>query len=65
MIIYVGKYYLLNVGYQKIEGYIGSHKGIRYHLLDFQCGSQPKELKKTFNRWHSSLRSCIEHAFGV
>lgn len=64
--IYVGKYYLVDdAGYQQIEGYLGPYKGIRYHLPDFQHGGRPKGLKEIFNRWHSSLRSCIERALGV
>ena len=65
LMIFVGKYYLVDAGYQQTEGYLGPYRGIKYHLPDFQRGGRPKGLKETFNRWHSSLRSCIERAFGV
>ena len=65
LMIFVGKYYLVDARYQQTDGYLGPYRGIRYHLPDFQRGGRPKGLKETFNRWHSSLRSCIERAFGV
>ncbi|WCJ41876.1 hypothetical protein M5689_022715 [Euphorbia peplus] len=60
-----GKYYLVDAGYPQIEGYLAPYKGTRYHLPDFQRGGRPKGQKETFNRWHSSLRCCIERTFGV
>ncbi|KAJ9145635.1 hypothetical protein P3X46_027997 [Hevea brasiliensis] len=60
-----GKYYLVDAGYQQMEGYLAPYKGTRYHLPDFQRGGRPRGLKEIFNRWHSSLRCCIERTFGV
>ncbi|XP_050222661.1 uncharacterized protein LOC126672750 [Mercurialis annua] len=60
-----GKYYLVDAGYSQIEGFLAPYKGTRYHLPEFQRSGRPKGLKETFNRWHSSLRSCIERTFGV
>ncbi|KAF2316316.1 hypothetical protein GH714_041657 [Hevea brasiliensis] len=47
------------------DGYLAPYKGTRYHLPDFQRGGRPRGLKENFNRWHSSLRCCIERTFGV
>ncbi|XP_021687091.2 uncharacterized protein LOC110669657 [Hevea brasiliensis] len=60
-----GKYYVVDAGYQQIEGYLAPYKGTRYHLPDFQRGVRPRGLKEIFNCWHSSLRCCIERTFGV
>ncbi|KAF2299799.1 hypothetical protein GH714_003484 [Hevea brasiliensis] len=60
-----GKYYVVDAGYQQMEGYLAPYKGTRYHLPDFQRGGRPIGLKEIFNRWHSSLRCCIERTFGV
>ena len=62
---FTGKYYLVDAGYQQVEGYLGPYKKTRYHLLEFQHGGRPRRHKETFNRWHSSLRCCIERKFGV
>ena len=35
LIIFVGKYYLVDAGYQQTEGYLGPYREIRYHLPDF------------------------------
>ncbi|KAJ9175419.1 hypothetical protein P3X46_013976 [Hevea brasiliensis] len=60
-----GKYYIVDAGYQQMEGYLAPYKGTRYHLPDFQRGGRPRGLKEIFNHWHSSLRCCIERTFGV
>ncbi|KAF2310502.1 hypothetical protein GH714_013111 [Hevea brasiliensis] len=60
-----GKYYVVNAGYQQMEGYLVPYKGARYHLPDFQCGGRPRGLKEIFNHWHLPLRCCIERTFGV
>ncbi|XP_050204933.2 uncharacterized protein LOC126654973 [Mercurialis annua] len=46
-------------------GFLAPYKGTRYHLPEFQRGGRLKRLKETFNRWHSSLRCCIERTFRV
>ncbi|KAJ9134984.1 hypothetical protein P3X46_032211 [Hevea brasiliensis] len=60
-----GKYYVVDAGYQQMEGYLAPYKGTRYHLPNFQRGGRPRGLKEIFIRWHSSLRCCIERTFGV
>ncbi|XP_060960618.1 uncharacterized protein LOC115723519 [Cannabis sativa] len=52
-------------GYPNMKGYLAPYKGQRYHLPQFQQGSQPSGYKEVFNHAHSSLRSVIERCFGV
>ncbi|KAK5819830.1 hypothetical protein PVK06_024859 [Gossypium arboreum] len=40
------------------------HFKIRYHPSEFH-GANPIVLQEIFNRIHSSLKSCIERAFGI
>ncbi|KAG5546935.1 hypothetical protein RHGRI_012840 [Rhododendron griersonianum] len=62
----VGKYYLVDGGYPNGNGYLSPYKGYMYHLEDFRRGrKRHMNLYKYSNRWHSSLRSAIERAFGV
>ncbi|CAA0815501.1 Unknown protein [Striga hermonthica] len=58
-----GKYYLVDKDYPEREGYLTPYTNTRYHQSEF-C-SNPKGSQEIFNRAHSSLRSCIERAFGV
>ncbi|KAF7123827.1 hypothetical protein RHSIM_Rhsim12G0127400 [Rhododendron simsii] len=60
------KYYLVDAGYPNAKGYMAPYKGHMYHLEDFRRGMR-RHLgdNEYFNRWHSSLRSVIERAFGV
>ena len=64
-IFFSSKYYLVNVGYSRMKGYMGPYKGKRYHLLDFHHGSQSMSMHEIFNHAHSSLRCTIERIFGV
>jgi hypothetical protein len=63
--LFTEKYYLVYSGYPNRKGYLAPYKGQRYHILEFQSGSQPIGLKEIFNHVHSSLRNVIEHSFGV
>ncbi|KAK2633786.1 hypothetical protein Ddye_028578 [Dipteronia dyeriana] len=60
-----GKYYLVDVRYPNMKGYLGPYQGERYHLSDYRCGSQPRGRKEIFNHAHSYLRCTIERTFGV
>ncbi|XP_038715072.1 uncharacterized protein LOC120008770 [Tripterygium wilfordii] len=60
-----GKYYLVDAGYANQKGYLVPYKGQRYHLEVFRNGSEPSGPREAFNHAHSSLRSVIEHTFGV
>ncbi|XP_021851740.1 uncharacterized protein [Spinacia oleracea] len=59
-----GKYYLADKGYPDRKGYLIPYPKTRYHKSQFEY-VPPKNDRETFNRWHSSLRSCIERCFGV
>ena len=48
-----------------MKGFLAPYKGERYHLPEFQRGSQPQNAQEYFNQAHSSLRSVIECCFGV
>ncbi|KAL2921785.1 putative nuclease HARBI1 [Bienertia sinuspersici] len=58
------KYYLLDKGYPDRDGYLVPYPRLRYHKKQFQH-KPPQNERETFNRWNSSLQSCIERSFGV
>ncbi|KAH7849434.1 hypothetical protein Vadar_017849 [Vaccinium darrowii] len=61
-----GKYYLVDAGYPNAKGYMAPYKGYMYHQDDFRRRRSPvRDSNERFNRVHSSLRSCVERAFGV
>ena len=60
----VGKYYLGDAGYGVRKGIISPYRGVRYHLKEFN-DNPPRNDKELFNLHHSSLRTSIEHCFGV
>lgn len=41
------------------------YKGQRYHIPDWRRGVAPSGEQETFNFLHSSIRNCVERAFGV
>ena len=60
----VGKYYLSDASYGVRKGIISPYRGVRYHLKEFS-DNPPRNDKELFNLHHSSLRTSIEHCFGV
>lgn len=58
-------YYVVDVEYPNMTGFLAPYKGLRYHRSDFQNGRQPREGKEMFNYRHSSLRNIIKRCFGV
>ncbi|KAK4283894.1 hypothetical protein QN277_000796 [Acacia crassicarpa] len=60
-----GKYYVVDVGYLNMKGYLAPFEGERYHILDFRGCSQPHGLQEVFNHAHSSIRNVIERKIGV
>ena len=63
-LIYVGKYYLSDVGYGNKNGILSPYRSVRYHLKEFS--DRPlKNAQELFNLQHSSLRTTIEREFGV
>ena len=65
LFLFVGKYYLVDIGYPNEYGYLDPYKDERYHLQDFRLRGQPSSQEEVFNRTHSSLRNVIECFFGV
>ncbi|KAK9033941.1 hypothetical protein V6N11_050121 [Hibiscus sabdariffa] len=59
-----GKYYLADKGYPERNGFLTPYHKTRYHPSEFR-GANPRGPREVFNRAHSSLRSCIERAFGI
>ncbi|RZB52421.1 hypothetical protein D0Y65_048761, partial [Glycine soja] len=60
-----GKYYLLDSSYPTFMGFLGPNKKTRYHLPQFKIGPRIRGRVEFFNYYHSSLRSTIEHEFGL
>ncbi|XP_021860979.2 protein ALP1-like isoform X2 [Spinacia oleracea] len=58
-----GKYYLADGGYGDRKGFMPPFRKVRYHLKEYT--NNPPENKELFNLRHSSLRMCVERAFGV
>ena len=63
-LIYVGKYYLGDVGYGNKNGILSPYWSVRYHLKEFS-DRPPENEQELFNFQHSSLRTTIERGFGV
>ncbi|KAI0502633.1 hypothetical protein KFK09_017588 [Dendrobium nobile] len=61
-----GKYYVVDAGYPMQRGFLKPFPDTKYHIPDFERGSQLVHgRKETFNKRHSSLRGVIERSFGV
>ena len=63
-ILIVGKYYLADAGYEDRKGFMPPFRRVRYHLKEY-TDNPPLNEQVLFNLRHSSLRMCIERAFGV
>ena len=63
--ICVGKFYLVDVGYPNVPGFLAPYRCTRYHLKEF-CRANPiSNPQELFNHRHSSLRNVIERTFGI
>ena len=62
--LYIGRYYLVDSGYAKERGYLGSHRHNRYWKKEFKYRG-PEHLQELFNYHHSKLRNVVERTFGV
>ncbi|KAL0551155.1 hypothetical protein IC582_010237 [Cucumis melo] len=61
-----GYYYLVDVGYPNVEGFLTPYRGKRYHLQEWPgAENAPSNSKEFFNMKHSSARNVIERAFGI
>ncbi|XP_023752843.2 protein ALP1-like isoform X2 [Lactuca sativa] len=58
-----GTYYLCDVGYTNVEGFLTPYRGQRYHLNDWF--RPPTNAKELYNMRHSSARNVIERCFGL
>ena len=62
----VGKYYLGDAGYALKPYCLTPYRGTRYHLKEFaRAQEKPQTKEELFNLQHSSLRSAVEHTFGI
>ncbi|KAL0561431.1 hypothetical protein IC582_001858 [Cucumis melo] len=59
-----GYYYLCDVGYLNVEGFLAPYRGQRYRLTEWRGGNPPKCPKELFNMRYSSTRNVIERTFG-
>jgi len=64
---WLGKYYLVDSAYPNILGYMSRYKslGVWCHMPKFTDTPLLEGKIENFNYCHSSLRSTIEHTFGV
>ena len=61
---FLGKYYLVDAGFQLKTGFLTPYRSTRYYLKEYSV-HQPENAREVFNIRHSSLRNAIERAFGV
>ncbi|XP_056689106.1 uncharacterized protein [Spinacia oleracea] len=59
------KYYLVDLGYTNMHGFLTPYRGERYHLRDYRGARNPQGPEEIFNYTHSSLPNVIERCFGV
>ncbi|XP_042485205.1 uncharacterized protein LOC122065457 [Macadamia integrifolia] len=59
-----GKYYLIDLGFSNVPGYLAPFKNVHYHKQDYNH-RRPQRAKERFNHTHSSLRSTIEKCFCI
>jgi hypothetical protein len=67
LVLFIGKYYLVDSGYPNRQVYLAPFKGSTYHIQEFRLrnGRPPQGKYEMFNFLHSSLRNVIERSFGV
>jgi hypothetical protein len=63
--IYVGKYFLVDVGYPNAPGFLAPYRCTRYHLKEFSRENPINSRQELFNHRHSSLRNSVERTFGI
>lgn len=54
----------MDAGYGDRKGFMPPYRGVRYHLKEY-TNNPPENERELFNLRHSSLRMCVERAFGV
>ncbi|KAK4381107.1 hypothetical protein Sango_2999900 [Sesamum angolense] len=59
-------YYLCDNGYANAEGFLTPHRGVRYHLREWNRGyGGPQNCQELFNLRHSFTRNVIKRTFGL
>ncbi|GFP81874.1 putative nuclease harbi1 [Phtheirospermum japonicum] len=62
--VYTDHYYLVDVGYTNVPGFLAPYRATRYHLKEWE-GNTPTNYKELYNLRHSSARNVIERTFGL
>ncbi|XP_054785623.1 uncharacterized protein LOC129292093 [Prosopis cineraria] len=61
-----GKYYLVDMEYSNMGGFIAPFQGIRYNHCEYRGANQlPRNAKELFNHRHCCLRNAIGRSFNV
>ncbi|CAA0823514.1 Unknown protein [Striga hermonthica] len=61
-----GKYYLVDLGYENMDGFIAPYEGVRYHPNEYRGANLlPRNAKELFNHRHSSLSVAIRKSFNL
>ncbi|KAH6822384.1 hypothetical protein C2S53_003849 [Perilla frutescens var. hirtella] len=61
-----GNYYLCDGGYTNANGFLAPHRGVRYHLQEWDgASSGPINHQEYFNLKHAKARNVIERSFGL
>jgi hypothetical protein len=63
--IFIGKFYLVDIGYACHPGFLPPYRGTRYHLKEYGGRNYPTNARELFNLRHTSLRVTIERAFAA
>jgi hypothetical protein len=63
--IFIGKIYLVDVGYTCRPGFLPPYQGTRYHLNEYGGRNYPTNAREFFYLRHSCLRVTVESAFAA
>ncbi|XP_043709165.1 uncharacterized protein LOC122658309 [Telopea speciosissima] len=66
LVVPLGKYYLVDVGFANKKGFLRPYCNVWYHLKEWKNSNlSSADKKELFNLRHIKLRSIIERAFGL
>ncbi|KAF7822226.1 putative nuclease HARBI1 [Senna tora] len=60
-----GKYYLVDIKYPNVPGFIAPYSNTLYHSKEFPSGYHPQDGRELFNLRHSLLRRATDRTFEV
>jgi hypothetical protein len=63
--IFIGKFYLVDIGYAYCPIFLPPYRGTMYHLNEYGGRNYPTNARELFNLRHSSLRVTVERAFAT